>query len=364
MDCFYAAVEMRDNPKLRNIPIAIGGPSKTKGVLCTSNYLAREFGVRAAMPTFKAFELCPHLTLVPPNFEKYEIVSNQIKKIFFDYSDKVQMLSLDEAFIDVTDSDHHAGSATLIAKEIKDRIFTETKLTASAGVACNKMLAKIASDWKKPNGLFCIPPEQVNFFIKDLPLRKIPGIGKVSALHLEKFGFKKCEDISKTNIFELIRKLGKRSALDLYEASIGVDNTLVTPRTQRKSLGIERTYFEDISISELLDFNFQEIITMFDERIENVSEYHLNDRSISHLFIKIRFEDFETHTRDLMISPELAYRLLETRRLNEEAINILKKATKDFLSVNTHRNIRLYGIGLRFKDSCAYQMPLPLGGIL
>lgn len=364
MDCFYAAVEMRDNPKLRNIPIAIGGPSKTKGVLCTSNYIAREFGVRAAMPTFKAFELCPHLTLIPPHFEKYEIVSKQIRKIFFDYSDKVQMLSLDEAFIDVTDSSHHGGSATLIAKEIKQRIFAETNLTASAGVACNKMLAKIASDWKKPNGLYCISPEQVSDFVKNLPLRKIPGIGKVSAMNLEKYGFKKCEDISKTNIFELIRKLGKRSALDLYESCIGVDNSIVVPRSQRKSLGIERTYFEDISIQDLIEINFQEIVTMFDQRIENISEYHLNNRAVSHLFIKIRFEDFETHTKDLSISPELAFLILKNKKLNHEAISILKKATKDLLSVNTHRSIRLYGIGLRFKDSCPYQLLLPLGGVI
>lgn len=364
MDCFYAAVEMRDNPNLRNIPIAIGGPSKTKGVLCTSNYLAREFGVRAAMPTFKAFELCPHLTLIPPHFEKYEVVSKQVRKIFSKYTDKVQMLSLDEGYLDVTNSPHFGGSATLIAKEIKDEIFRVTGLTASAGISSNKMLAKIASDWRKPNGLYCITPDKIQDFIKDLPLKKIPGIGKVTAGNLERLGFIKCTDITNTNIFELIRKLGKRYALDLYEACLGIDNSIVESRSQRKSLGIERTFFEDISIEELIEQAFDEIVTEYDERISQMSEFHLNNRSLSHLFLKIRFEDFETHTRDLMIDEDLASEIINHRKLNDQAISLLKNATKDFLNANSSRSIRLFGIGMRFKDAIAYQMSLPLGGVV
>lgn len=364
MDCFYAAVEMRDNPKLRNIPIAIGGPSKTKGVLCTSNYLAREFGVKAAMPTFKAFELCPHLTLIPPKFEKYEAVSKIVREIFLEFTPHVQMLSLDEGYLDVTDCKHFNGSATLIAKKIKNEIFKRTGLTASAGVAHNKMLAKIASDWNKPNGLFCIDPKDVSEFIKILPLRKIPGIGKVSAEHLEKQGFKTCDDITKTNIFELIRKLGKRSALNLYEASLGIDNSKVEGRTQRKSLGIERTFFDDIKIEELTDIYFDQIISEFNQRLLNISEFHLKNRSLSHLFLKIRFEDFETHTKDIMICDETSQIILEFKELDLNSISLIKLSLTSFLEQHPDRMIRLFGIGVRFKDASAVQLHLPLGEVV
>jgi DNA polymerase-4 len=178
MDCFFAAVEMRDNPALRDIPIAIGGSRIQRGVISTANYPARKFGVRSAMPTAMALKLCPHLTLLPGRFEAYKEASLHIREIFSRYTSLIEPLSLDEAYLDVTDSVHCHGSATLMAQEIRQTIYHELNLTASAGVAPVKFLAKIASDLNKPDGQFVITPEEVPAFLKTLPLGKIPGVGK------------------------------------------------------------------------------------------------------------------------------------------------------------------------------------------
>ena len=175
MDCFYAAVEMRDNPELAKVPMAIGGNSN-RGVLATSNYIAREYGVRAAMSNYQAKKLCPHLRIVPGRMSLYKEISQQIRAIFARYTDLIEPLSLDEAYLDVTDCTQYKGSATLIAQQIRDDIFRETGLTASAGVAPIKFLAKIASDENKPNGQFVITPDKVDAFIEGLPLKKIPGV--------------------------------------------------------------------------------------------------------------------------------------------------------------------------------------------
>lgn len=188
MDCFFAAVEMRDNPALRDIPIAIGGSRERRGVISTANYPARQFGVRSAMPTAMALKLCPHLTLLPGRFDAYKEASRHVRDIFSRYTSLIEPLSLDEAWLDVTDSPHCYGSATLIAREIRQTIFNELQLTASAGVAPVKFLAKIASDLNKPNGQYVITPADVPGFLKTLPLAKIPGVGKVSAAKLENMG--------------------------------------------------------------------------------------------------------------------------------------------------------------------------------
>ena len=185
MDCFYAAVEMRDNPQLRDIPIAIGGSRERRGVISTANYPARKFGVRSAMPTGMALKLCPHLRLLPGRFDAYKEASAQICDIFTRYTPLIEPLSLDEAYLDVTDSPHCHGSATLMAQEIRATIFRETGLTASAGIAPIKFLAKIASDLNKPDGQYVITPPEMAGFLLSLPLAKIPGVGKVSAKKLE-----------------------------------------------------------------------------------------------------------------------------------------------------------------------------------
>ncbi len=361
MDCFYAAVEMRDNPKLKNLPMAIGGPSKTKGVLCTSNYKAREFGVRAAMPTFKAFQLCPNLILVRPNFSKYEAVSKIVRDIFFEYTDKVQMISLDEAFLDVTDSKHFDGSASLIANDIRKKIFERTGLTASAGISYNKMLAKIASDWNKPNGQYCVTPQQANDFLKDLPLKKISGIGKVSATNLERIGLKTCSDVLKYDLHELIIKIGKRSAIDLYESCLGIDNREVENRRQRKSFSIERTFFRDTSKLEAIEY-IDSLIEEFGERLSEIDQFHLENRAISHLYIKVRYSDFESHTREIMLDSLHAQQILSNLTLDSKAILMIRNAIESFIH-SSSKGIRLLGTGIKFKDKQSLQIPLPLGEI-
>ncbi len=199
MDCFYAAVEMRDNPSYRNRPLAVGGHEKQRGVLSTCNYEARKFGVRSAMPTGKALQLCPNLLVVPGRMSVYVEISKRIREIFSRYTSVIEPLSLDEAFLDVTDSKQCHGSATLIAESIRRDIWNELNLTASAGIAPIKFLAKVASDMNKPNGQFVIPPQDVQAVIDELPLEKIPGVGKVSIEKLHQAGFFTCKDIKESD---------------------------------------------------------------------------------------------------------------------------------------------------------------------
>lgn len=227
MDCFFAAVEMRDNPALRDIPIAIGGSRERRGVISTANYPARKFGVRSAMPTGMALKLCPHLTLLPGRFDAYKEASNHIREIFSRYTSRIEPLSLDEAYLDVTDSVHCHGSATLIAQEIRQTIFNELQLTASAGVAPVKFLAKIASDMNKPNGQFVITPAEVPAFLQTLPLAKIPGVGKVSAAKLEAMGLRTCGDVQKCDLVMLLKRFGKFGRI-LWERSQGLTSATLT----------------------------------------------------------------------------------------------------------------------------------------
>ena len=245
MDCFFAAVEMRDNPALRDIPIAIGGSRVQRGVISTANYPARKFGVRSAMPTAMALKLCPHLTLLPGRFEAYREASNHIREIFSRYTSLIEPLSLDEAYLDVSDSVHCHGSATLMAQEIRQIIFNELALTASAGVAPVKFLAKIASDLNKPNGQFVLTPAEVPAFLKTLPLAKIPGVGKVSAAKLESMGLRTCEDVQNSDLAVLLKRFGKFGRI-LWERSHGIDEREIHNDRQRKSIGVERTLEEDI----------------------------------------------------------------------------------------------------------------------
>lgn len=227
MDCFFAAVEMRDNPALRDIPIAIGGSRERRGVISTANYPARKFGVRSAMPTGMALKLCPHLTLLPGRFDAYKEASNHIREIFSRYTSRIEPLSLDEAYLDVTDSVHCHGSATLIAQEIRQTIFSELQLTASAGVAPVKFLAKIASDMNKPNGQFVITPAEVPAFLQTLPLAKIPGVGKVSAAKLEAMGLRTCGDVQKCDLVILLKRFGKFGRI-LWEVVRGLTSATLT----------------------------------------------------------------------------------------------------------------------------------------
>ncbi|MNF54468.1 DNA polymerase IV [compost metagenome] len=245
MDCFFAAVEMRDNPALREVPLAIGGSADRRGVISTCNYVARRFGVRSAMPSALARKLCPPLVLIPGRMTVYKETSRQLQAIFLRYTEQVEPLSLDEAYLDVTDSPHCGGSATLMAAEIRAAIALELGLTASAGVAPNKFLAKLASEQRKPDGLFVIRPQEVDEFVRQLPLGKLPGIGRKTADRLESQGLYSCEDARALSAEELCARFGKLGEM-LTGRIWGQDDQPVQAQRVRKSIGVETTLASDV----------------------------------------------------------------------------------------------------------------------
>ena len=293
MDCFFAAVEMRDNPALRDIPIAIGGSRVQRGVISTANYPARKFGVRSAMPTGMALKLCPHLTLLPGRFEAYREASNHIREIFSRYTSLIEPLSLDEAYLDVSASPHCHGSATLMAQEIRQTIFNELSLTASAGVAPVKFLAKIASDFNKPNGQFVLTPDEVPGFLKTLPLGKIPGVGKVSAAKLESMGLRTCEDVQNSDLAMLLKRFGKFGRI-LWERSHGIDEREIHNDRQRKSIGVERTLEEDIHEWADCEAIVERLYPELERRLAKVRP----DLRIARQGIKLKFNDFQQTTQE------------------------------------------------------------------
>lgn len=293
MDCFFAAVEMRDNPALRDIPLAIGGSASRRGVISTANYAAREYGVRSAMATAHAFKLCPHLTLLPGRFDAYRSASLHIREIFNRYTELVEPLSLDEAYLDVTDCRQCQGSATLIAREIRQTIFDELKLTASAGVAPVKFLAKIASDLNKPNGQFVITPEQVSDFLTTLPLSKIPGVGKVTQGRLEAMGLRTCADVQGVALSTLLKHFGKLGYI-LHERCQGIDERIINNHRERKSIGVERTLPEDIYQWS----DCQQIIEQLYTELERRLAKERADLRIARQGVKLKFHDFQLTTQE------------------------------------------------------------------
>ncbi|QDP00720.1 DNA polymerase IV [Thalassotalea sp. PS06] len=327
MDCFYAAVEMRDNPALQDIPIAIGGSSK-RGVIATCNYPAREFGVRSAMPVAHALRLCPDLTMVKGRMSVYKEVSGQIRGIFQRYTDLIEPLSLDEAYLDVTDSPHCHGSATLIAEQIRKDIQQELNLTASAGVAPCKFVAKIASDENKPNGICVIKPEQVRDFVAELDLKKIPGVGPKTLERLHQKGLRTGADVRRHSLEDIQQWFGKFGG-SLYERCQGIDNREVKTDRVRKSLGIETTLAENIdSESECLQV-LTSLLPKFEQRLHKADE-----QAICRQGIKVKFADFTQTTVDqscAQLTPELFPSLL-----------------KEALSRGQGKPVRLLGIHVGF----------------
>lgn len=301
MDCFFAAVEMRDNPALKSVPLAIGGSREQRGVISTCNYEARKYGVRSAMSTHKAQLLCPKLVLLPGRMGVYKAVSQQIRAIFERYSDLIEPLSLDEAYLDVTDSPHFKGSASLIAEAIRADIRRELNLTASAGVAPNKFLAKIASEENKPDGLFVLTPAAVADFVKDLPLRKIPGVGPATESRLAALGLKTCADIQRCDQdwFELqFGKFGRA----LYERAFGIDERGVTVSRERKSVGVETTLPKDLE-------TLAAVRRVADELAPELTR-RLGERAIGKVGVKLKFSDF-TQTTMEHVSGELDHGLFD-----------------------------------------------------
>ena len=300
-DSFYASVEMRDDPSLRDLPVAVGGQPDKRGVVATCNYKAREFGVHSAMPMSTAVRLCPDLVIVSTNFSKYRHESQRIHAIFRDYTDLIEPLSLDEAYLDVSGSQHLKGSATLIAQEIRDRVRSEVGITISAGIAPNKFLAKIASDWDKPDGQFTITPDQVASFVADLPVNKIFGVGSVTAERMKKMGISTCADLQKMDLPDLSKRFGKFGAR-LHDLCRGIDNRPVSTNRERKSLSAERTYATDLADLEACR---EALVSLVEELTERIGRAECQRRIIGRT-IKVRFSGFETTTAaNIGVSAEL-----------------------------------------------------------
>jgi DNA polymerase-4 len=290
MDAFYASVEQRDDETLRGRPVIVGWPGE-RSVVCAASYEARKFGVHSAMPATRAKRLCPEGVFIHPNFDKYRAVSKQIREIFERHTPLVEPLSLDEAYLDVTIELTGIPTATETAETIRREIREETQLTASAGVAPNKFLAKIASDWKKPDGLFVIRPHQIERFLVDLPVRKIPGVGKVTERHLSEMNIVTVGDLHQFTADELVARFGKWGTR-LWELARGIDESPVEPSQKRKSWSSENTFERDITLDEVADY----IRKASHELWESLEKKAMRGRTVT---VKLRTEKFQTATRRL-----------------------------------------------------------------
>jgi DNA polymerase-4 len=335
MDCFYAAIEERENPALVGKPVGVGGSSH-RGVLTTANYEARKFGCRSAMPVFKALQLCPQLIMVPTRFELYRSVSAQIRAIFGRFTDSIEPLSLDEAYLDVS---HLNSPAAVVAREIRTQIREETGLTASAGIGPNKLIAKIASDWNKPNGQHEVTPENVESFMAALSVRRIWGVGGKMAAKLESVNIRTCGDLQRFDKLEMARRFG-RWGLELWELCRGIDNREVQTKRIRKSMSTESTFRENLNSVEDLRPRMH---SMIEELSADLVRYE--DRVIRSLVLKMKFADFTRTTA------ERAHSFVE-REIFEE---LLAEAWQR----GEGKGVRLLGVGVRFKDpEQKYQLDL------
>jgi len=326
-DCFYAAIEMRDDPSLRGKPLAVGGTPEQRGVVATCNYEARKFGVHSAMPTVQALRRCPDLVVIRPAMEKYRVASRRILSIYRDYTDLVEPLSLDEAYLDVTHSNAHDSSATRIAKDIKARVYEDVGIRVSAGVAPNKFLAKIASDWNKPDGLLVILPEAVSGFVAALPVEKLFGVGTVTAARLRRAGLKTCADVaarSRLELRTLFGVLGDR----LFELSCGIDRREVTPVLERKSLSVEETYVRDLANLAACKSELLALVARLGHQARKLGE----DEAIERIFVKIRFDNFRKTT-------------VERHATELDAARFVQLLEEGF--ARAQRPVRLLGVGAR-----------------
>ncbi len=331
MDCFYAAIEARDNPSLRREPIAVGSRS-SRGVLTTCNYEARKYGIHSAMPNFIAVRKCPHLVILPVRFDVYRFESKRIRSILNQYTNLVEPLSLDEAYLDISSDKRNAVS---IANDIRRQIRRVTGLTASAGVAPNKMLAKIASDWKKPNGLFHLAADEISEFMSSLPVSKIWGIGKKAEEKLLAKNIRTCGDLQSYSSLELTHLFGKFGG-ELYDLCRGIDHRPLVSNRVRKSISVERTFSTNL---ESLEACAEKVQSLFLELEEELFRLKV-DRKIAKLFLKLKFSDF---TKTTVERVGLAIKESSAQTLLREAFG--RKALP----------IRLIGIGVRLATYHASQ---------
>jgi DNA polymerase-4 len=297
MDAFYASVEQRDDPSLRGRPVVVAWKGK-RSVVCAASYEARRYGIRSAMPAVTAERLCPDAVFLPPDFVRYKAVSQAVRAIFQRHTDAVEPLSLDEAYLDVTENKMGLPTATLVAKTIRRQIWDELHLTASAGVAPNKFLAKIASDWRKPNGLFVIQPHEAQAFLMTLPVGRIPGVGKVTEERMGRAGIKLMGDIYAMPLEALERLFGSH-AQRLYELARGIDHNPVVPNRVRKQISAEDTFPDDIPLSAC-----EPHVRRLAERIWAASKE--NRREAKTVVLKLKTKEFQSLTRSMTLSGPVA----------------------------------------------------------
>lgn len=326
-DCFYASIEMRDNPALRGKPIAVGGSPERRGVVATCNYEAREFGIHSAMASATARRLCPDLIIIRTDMEKYRLASSQIHEIFQRYTDLIEPLSLDEAFLDVSDCDEFRGSATRIAEAIRNEVREVVGITISAGIAPNKFLAKIASDWNKPDGQFAVLPNDVDDFVAKLAVKKIHGVGKVTAAKMHRLNLRTCKDLQNFGADALTEHFGSFGER-LFELSRGIDNRPVSTDRIRKSVSVENTFDTDLPD---LDSSLEAMLGLLPKlelRLKRLDNHY----SIKKQFVKLKFHDFVTTTVEMLsedTNPE------NYRTLCEQGF------------ARGERAVRLIGVGVR-----------------
>lgn len=338
MDAFYASVEQRDDPQLRGKPVIVAWRGN-RSVVCAASYEARRFGVRSAMPAVRAERLCPDAVFVPPDFTRYRTVSRLAREIFKRHTDLVEPLSLDEAYLDVTENKTGLPTATRVASAIREQIRQELSLTASAGVAPNKFLAKLASDWRKPDGLFVIQPEEVGTFLLPLPVGRLPGVGKVTEEKLEKLGIKTVSNLRGLDLPMLEGQFG-RYGVRLYELSRGIDNSQVVPNRPPKSISAEDTFEHDVPLSET-----EPMIRSLTEKVWSASRKE--SRVPRTVVLKLKTSDFNILTRShTPCSPPSSCEELTTIAL----------ALRERVELNTEQRFRLVGIGLsNFREPEATQ---------
>lgn len=328
MDAFYASVEQRDFPELKGKPIAVGSESK-RGVVAAASYEARKYGVYSAMPSAIAAKKCPHLIFVPARFEVYKSVSRQVRQIFLEYTDLVEPLSLDEAYLDVTENKKQLDSAMDIAKEIKNAIEAATQLTASAGVSYNKFLAKTASGWRKPNGLTLIHPEKAEDFIAALPIEKFYGIGKVTAEKMKSMKVFNGADLKALDLPTLVKQFGKSGRYYYYIAR-GVDDRQVNPNRVRKSISAENTFSQDLFTHTEIT---KEVLAIIDILLPRIERAKVMGKTLT---LKVKYNDFEIVTRS-KTKPSLILS-------KDEMVMILKELLLEFNP--PEKGIRLLGVSL------------------
>lgn len=293
MDAFYASVELKDNPSLQGQPVVIARHPKEvggRGVVTTANYVARTYGIHSAMSAREAFKLCPHAIFIPPNFKRYREVSQQIQNIVRSYTDQVQPLSLDEAYLDVTHNHIGLTSATLIAKKIQQDIFNETQLTCSAGVSYNRFLAKVASDYQKPSGLTVVTPEDAHCFLMQLPIDSFFGVGKRTVERMHALGVYTGKDLYEKSVYELIEQFGKMG-FQLYQKVRGVDNSPVKVNRVRKSVGKESTFWPVLLTDDSI---IQQLRSLSRQTARQLQNYQLHGKTV---VLKYRYDGFITHTK-------------------------------------------------------------------